>query len=230
MSALEGMSAPARMSPPHAPSLLAVAWDIDGTLIDSEPVHLLALQSVCRDHRVAIDDLPDTHFIGVHVDDVWQALAPRFAGSLTRAQWLAQLNQHYLRAASRLAPMPGAVAVVAELSRRRVLQVAVSNSHRVVVQANLAVAGLADHLLFSISLDDVTAGKPDPAPYTLAAGRLGMAPARLLAIEDSLTGLRSARHAGLRTIGYGVAAGLSGAADRTIAHLREVLDEFESPG
>ena len=70
MSALEGMSAPARMSPPHAPSLLAVAWDIDGTLIDSEPVHLLALQSVCRDHRVAIDDLPDTHFIGVHVDDV----------------------------------------------------------------------------------------------------------------------------------------------------------------
>ena len=52
------MSASEGMSPPHAPSPLAVAWDIDGTLIDSEPVHLLALQSVCRDHRVAIDDLP----------------------------------------------------------------------------------------------------------------------------------------------------------------------------
>ena len=224
------MSPSDALNPLAAVRPLAVAWDIDGTLIDSEPVHLLALQSVCRDHGVAIDDLPDAHFIGVHVDDVWQALAPRFPGSLTQARWLAQINQHYLRAAARLEPMPGAVAVVAELSRRGVLQVAVSNSHRVVVQANLAVAGLADHLQFSISFDDVPAGKPDPAPYALAAGRLGLLPARLLAIEDSLTGLRSARRAGLRTIGYGATAGLSAAADRTIADLREVLDEFESPG
>ena len=224
MSALDAMSTLDPLRP------LAVAWDIDGTLIDSEPVHLLALQSVCRDYGVDIADLPDAHFIGVHINDVWQVLAPRFPGDLTQALWVAQINQHYLRAADRLEPIPGALAVVAELSRRGVLQVAVSNSHRVVVQANLAVGGLADHLVFSVSLNDVTVGKPDPAPYTLAADRLGVAPARLLAIEDSLTGLRSARHAGLRAIGYGGAAGLSAVADRTIAHLREVLDEFAAQG
>lgn len=226
MRPLDTMSRPDTTSPPDAASPLAVAWDIDGTLIDSEPVHLLALQAVCGDHGVGIADLPDAHFIGVHINDVWQVLAPRFPDSLTQALWVAQLNQHYLRAAGRLQPMPGALAVVTELSRRGVLQVAVSNSHRAVVQANLAVGGLADHLVFSISLNDVVAGKPDPAPYTLAASQLGMAPTRLLAIEDSLTGLRSARGAGLRAIGYGGAAGLSAVADRTIAHLHEVLDEF----
>ena len=96
--------------------LCAVAWDIDGTLVDSEPVHLLALQRVCQEHGVDISDLTDAHFIGVHVHGVWQALAPRFSGRLSQTLWTAALNEHYLGQADRLVAMPGALAVVAELS------------------------------------------------------------------------------------------------------------------
>jgi HAD superfamily hydrolase (TIGR01509 family) len=205
----------------------AVAWDIDGTLVDSEPVHLMALQKVCADHGVDIADLPDDRFIGVHVKDVWRALAPRFPQRLSEAEWVGELNGHYLGLAKHLQPMPGAVAVVSELARRGIPQVAVSNSNRAVVQANLSVCNLVSHLAFSISLDDVTAGKPDPAPYLQAARRLALAPHDILAVEDSLTGLRSARSAGLQTLGYGDGAALGAVAHRTIGHLDSMIGALE---
>ncbi len=208
-------------------TLRAVAWDIDGTLVDSEPVHLLALKLVCQDHGVSIADLPDDHFVGVHLEGVWQALAPRFGQRLKQRQWVDGLNQHYLRLAVRINPMPGALQLVAELSRRGIRQVAVSNSNRAVVNANLAVGGLGEHMEFSISVDDVAAGKPDPEPYAQAARRLGLLPQSILAIEDSVTGLRSAKAAQLRAFGFGVDPALVDVADRVVVRLHGVLDAFD---
>ena len=69
------------------------------------------------------------------------------------------------------------------------------------MDANLALLGLADLLDFSLSLDDVAAGKPDPEPYRAAAERLGIPPRRMAAIEDSPSGLASARAAGCFAVG-----------------------------
>lgn len=205
--------------------LRAVAWDIDGTLVDSEPVHLLALQQLCKAHGVDISDLPDEHFIGVHVQDVWKALAPRFAIEFSQAQWVRELNRNYLARALQIKPMPHAASTVAELTRRGIRQVAVSNSNRAIVQANLQVSNFADHMLFSISLDDVAKGKPSPEPYLQATERLGLLAQQILAVEDSLTGLRSARAAGLCTIGYGTSGGaLDVHAQYRVSSLRELLD------
>lgn len=207
--------------------LQAVAWDIDGTLVDSEPVHLLALKMVCQDYDVSIADLPDDHFVGVHLEGVWQALAPRFGRGLNQPQWVHELNQHYLRLAVQITPMPGALQLVAELSRLGIRQVAVSNSNRAVVDANLAVGGLSEHMAFSISVDDVAAGKPNPEPYAQAARRLGLLPQSILAIEDSVTGLRSAKAAQLRTLGFGIDPALVDVADRVVVRLHGVLDAFD---
>ena len=80
----------------------------------------------------------------------------------------------------------------------------------------------APYLRFSISLDDVANGKPNPEPYAQAAARLGVAPSRLLAVEDSWTGLASARGAGLRTAA--IAGDLDLEADWQIDGLMEVVD------
>jgi len=52
-----------------------VAWDIDGTLADSEPLHLRCLLKVCGDFGLDLSGDPDKRFLGTHMHDVWRALA-----------------------------------------------------------------------------------------------------------------------------------------------------------
>lgn len=181
----------------------AVAWDIDGTLVDSEPRHHRALLAASRDLGVALDDLPDQAFLGVHMLDVWEALRDRYPPSVACDGWLEMINVSYVADLQPLVPMPGALEAVAELHRRGIAQICVSNSNRAVVDANIAALGIGHVLVGSISLDDVTAGKPDPEPYLRACGILGLDPHSVAAIEDSVTGITSAKSAGLRVFSYG---------------------------
>ena len=72
--------------------LRAVAWDIDGTLADSEGLHHRALTAVSAALGADLSDLPDRAFTGVHMLDVWTALRPRFPTTLSREAWLAAIN------------------------------------------------------------------------------------------------------------------------------------------
>lgn len=175
----------------------AIAWDIDGTLVDSEPLHLFALNEVCRLHDVDISDLDDTHFVGVHIGNVWKELQPRFPATLSFEAWSAQLNQTFAENSGRLVEIEGAARVIQDVAAMNLRQVAVSNSNRAVVDANLNAIGVDGFMDFSLSLDDVCEGKPDPFPYRYACYRLGLDPGEVLAVEDSATGVASARAAGL---------------------------------
>lgn len=183
--------------------LKAVIWDIDGTLVDSEPTHQQALLTVCNHYNVDISDLPHDHFLGVNLYGVWQALQARFPAGLAMETWIDELNAAYLQNASGLVMIPGAASVIHQLAQAGLRQAAVSNSNRVVVDANLALLGVGAVMEFSLSLDDVSEGKPSPVPYLAALNRMGLHPREAIAVEDSNTGLRSARAAGLQVIGYG---------------------------
>ncbi len=205
-----------------ASSLLAVAWDIDGTLVDSEPLHHEALLAACTALGADVSDLPDQAFRGVHMGDVWTRIRPRLPAGTQEGDLLGRINDHYVGHRHRLAALPGAVAVIDALARRGVRQVAVSNSCRQVVDANIDALGIASALSFSLSLDDVPHGKPHPAPYAMACARLGLAPSAVAAVEDSLSGARSARAAGLYVVGYLPSGGGFGDVDLAIDHLDAV--------
>lgn len=184
--------------------LKAVIWDIDGTLVDSEPTHQQALLTVCNHYNVSISDLPHDHFLGVNLYGVWQVLKARFPAGLAMEAWINELNAAYLQNAPGLLMIPGAAAVIHQLAQAGFRQAAVSNSNRVVVDANLALLGVGAVMEFSLSLDDVSEGKPSPIPYLAALNRMGLHPREAIAVEDSNTGLRSAKAAGLQVIGYGL--------------------------
>ena len=175
----------------------AVAWDVDGTLVDSEPLHHRALLAACRRWSVDVSDLPEHHFRGVHVDDVWMSLRRRMPASLARSDWIAAINAYYVANSGDLRPLSGVVETVATLAARGILQVCVSNSHRSIVSANLEALGLSRHIAFAIALEDVRRGKPDPEPYRRVVERLCLPPSEILAVEDSATGVASAVAAGL---------------------------------
>ena len=201
----------------------AVAWDIDGTLVDSEPLHLFALQQVCRAHSVDISDLADEHFIGVHIGDVWRALQPRFPAEVNFKAWSRQIEAEFSAHRQRLVEVPGAVETIRSFAALGVRQVAVSNSNRQVVDTNLDAIGVTGYMEVTISLDDVCEGKPDPFPYRLACYRLGLDPCDVLAVEDSSTGVASAVAAGLRVARLSGPPGAGTERTNAIERLSEVL-------
>ena len=184
----------------------AVAWDVDGTLVDSEPLHLRALQSVCDANGVNITDHGTTPFIGVAIMDVWRLLAPRFKGKLGQKTGNAErefrqaVTQHYLDHANEVRVLPGARQALEHLSRCGVALTAVSNSERPIVLANLRALGALDLFQAIVSLDDVRQPKPAAEPYTQAIAAMGVQAREAWAVEDSPSGARSARAAGLRVL------------------------------
>lgn len=179
-------------------ALRGVAWDIDGTLVDSEPLHHRVLLEVCLGHSLDLRADPPERFLGVHMDDVWKTLAPQLPG-VARNVWLSQIQDSYCaRVAREVAPVPRAAEVIQALSAAGVPQVAVSNSGRRVVEANLEALGIRDRMVGVVSLDDVTRGKPDPEPYLQGAALLGLRPEHVLAVEDSPTGAAAGQAAGMQ--------------------------------
>ncbi|WP_188129674.1 HAD family hydrolase [Roseivivax sediminis] len=175
-----------------------MAWDIDGTLVDSEPLHHRVLLEVCLDHSLDLRADPAERFLGVHMDDVWLALAPQLPG-VPREAWMAQIQDNYCaRVARDVAPMPRAAETVRALFAAGVPQVAVSNSGRRVVEANLGALGVREQMKGVVSLDDVTRGKPAPEPYLRGAALLGLRPEHVLVVEDSATGAASGQAAGMQ--------------------------------
>jgi HAD superfamily hydrolase (TIGR01509 family) len=204
-------------------NIAAVAWDIDGTLADSEGLHHRALLEASAGWGVDLSDLPDRAFSGVHMRDVWRALEKRLPPDLTERAFLTAIEDRYVDRRQEILALPGAIETIGALAAQGVRQVCVSNSSRRVVDANLDALAIGENIAFSISLDDVAMGKPDPEPYRKAVELLGLAPSAVLAVEDSQTGARSARAAGLFVVGF-MPSGLSfEPADARIVRLSEVL-------
>ena len=82
----------------------AVAWDIDGTLIDSEPLHQRGLVAASADFGVDLSGLDPEAFRGVHARDIWQALKPRFAPGAKFETWIAAIEGYYVAHAGELGP------------------------------------------------------------------------------------------------------------------------------
>ena len=103
------------------------------------------------------------------------------------------------RYAERLPLIDGAVEAVERLAARWPLGVA-SSSNRELIDAVLELSGLARHFRATVSSEEVPRGKPAPDVYLEAARRLGVDPRRAAAVEDSHSGIRSAKAAGMRVI------------------------------
>jgi HAD superfamily hydrolase (TIGR01509 family) len=177
----------------------AVVWDIDGTLIDSEPAHHAALMQVSARYGAPVAE-DDPRFLGMAMEQVFDVLAPHYPAGLSRQTWLDEIVAVYVALAARLPPLRGAREAVQALARAGVPQACVSNSVRRIVEANLAALALGEAFAFAIAREDVACGKPDPEPYALACRRLGVAPTEALAVEDSDVGAASARAAGLQVL------------------------------
>ena len=178
----------------------AVFWDMDGTLVDSEPLHEAALVAALRSVGIAPPVNLHERVLGVAAAPVYDMLRSEFGLDLPFDDWIVRKYDHYLPMAETLKPRPGAIEVFNALRALGVQQAVVSNSDRVIVDANLSAVGLIYPGMRTISRNDVREGKPHPEPFLRAAWLAGVDPADAVAVDDSVTGATSGLAAGMRTI------------------------------
>ncbi len=198
----------------------AVYWDMDGTLIDSEPLHEEALVSALR--SVGVEPPADLHarVVGQAARPVYEVLRDQFGLSLDFDDWINLKYDHYMGRAPNLLPREGAMEIFRDLKAKGVVQAIVSNSDRMVVEANLKAVGLHEPTMKTVSRNDVRYGKPDPEPYLRAAYLTGIAPADTAVMEDSVPGALAGVAAGMRTI-FWPQDKIDGPAGALVAHSTE---------
>jgi len=181
----------------------AVLWDMDGTLIDSEPLHFRSMVHALSSLGAPVDEGLQAKTTGLSESEVLD-FCRRSLGIIVSAEiWTELRNSYYLARSTGLQARRGALPTFLHLAQRGTPQAVVSNSKRIIVDANLqALSFDAAKILSipSISRDDVRMAKPHPEPYLLAAATLGLPPAECLVIEDSFAGARSGVAAGMRVL------------------------------
>lgn len=178
----------------------AAIFDLDGVLIDSEPVW----EDVRRAYVAERGGrwLPDTQrrLLGMSTAEWSRYLADDLGvpgpPDAIAADVIARMAQRYEQS---LPLLPGAVAAVRRLGERWPLGLA-SSSPPTLIERVLATAGLTSAFSVVMSTEQVSRGKPAPDVYLAVAERLGVRPSECVAIEDSSNGLRAASAAGMRVV------------------------------
>jgi HAD superfamily hydrolase (TIGR01509 family) len=178
----------------------AVMFDLDGVLIDSEPVWERIRRDFAESRGGTWSGDIQRRMMGARTADWSGALSELVGGSVSPESAaeavIAQLAEAYRRDPPLI---DGATDAVRALAREFRLGL-VSGSPQVLIVLLLHVLGLTDCFEVAMSADDVRHGKPMPDPYLELARRLGVAPETTAVVEDSGNGIRSGHAAGARVI------------------------------
>lgn len=180
----------------------AVIFDLDGTLVDSEPLYLAAEQRLLAELGVEnFDAEAKRPYIGMSTRAILAGLAAEY-GFTEPVDLLAERSVlYYLELVrTQLQVFPLMVDFLRLLAADGVPLALASGSTPEVIETVLDVTGLAGFFEFWLSADQVPHGKPEPDLFLYSARRLGFAPGECVVVEDSWPGREAARRAGMRCV------------------------------
>ena len=178
----------------------AILWDLDGTLVDSEPVHELAFDAAIKELGLTLPSGFHDELLGSSGQDVHAKPIDATELQLGFEDWRALKMRHFAAFHARITPLDGIPELLRDLVARAIPMAVVSNSTRAEVDLSLKATGISSSLGFTISRSDVSGSKPAPDGYLLAASRLNQRPQNCLVIEDSSTGVAAGLAAGMQVI------------------------------
>jgi len=178
-----------------------VIFDCDGVLVDSEPLSARAYAEVFQRHNVVIEPELMQRCVGMKQADILDLIHNAKGFRLPVEEVGDIWTETKSLIAAGLNPTPGMVAFLNGLDTRRCVA---SSSSLERIHHSLRVAGLSHFFdpdfVFSSSM--VKRGKPEPDLFLFAAAQCGVAPAKCMVVEDSQYGVRGAKAAGMRVIGF----------------------------
>ena len=211
----------------------ALLFDLDGTLAETDSLHLPTWVDALEPYGVEVDEeFYRDKISGRSTAEIVRELLPELTDEQGRSIGDAK-EASFRERASELEPLPGLVDFV-ERGRKRGMRIAlVTNAPEENVKMILLALKLRDFFDTVVLADEVEAVKPDPAPYRAALEKTGVPAEEALALEDSISGISSSVAAGIPTVGITssqepqkllVAGAFMTAQDFTDPQLRTLID------
>jgi HAD superfamily hydrolase (TIGR01509 family) len=176
----------------------AVIFDMDGLLVDSEPLWMVVERELVEEHGRKYDPAITAKYVGMRLLEFWQGLCREYGFSETPQALMDQaIARMVARIPKQLQAKPGARELLAYFHAEGIPCAIATGSFAPVMRAVVEAFGWDSHFVVHVTGDEVERGKPDPQTYLLAAERLGVPPERCLALEDSPTGAKAAVAAGM---------------------------------
>jgi HAD superfamily hydrolase (TIGR01509 family) len=191
-----------RQNQTGTPKPSAVVFDMDGVLVDSNPFHLTKWVAFLGERGIPFDrDKLPVQIFGQRNDTVLR----RFLGedlSRTESRRMSEELEARFREVFRphAKPLPGLWSLIDECVNAGIPLGVASSAMRKNVDFVVDALGIAPSLQAVISGDEISRAKPDPEIYLLAAQRLGVDPAGVVAFEDSFVGIQAVRRAGMKCV------------------------------
>ncbi|MFT7345045.1 MAG: HAD superfamily hydrolase (TIGR01509 family) [Lentimonas sp.] len=180
----------------------AVIFDMDGVLIDSEPLWKIAMENVFREVGCNLTKKDFQKTVGLRIDEViayWFSVAPWENYSVKQVEDKIVLQMVELISKNGH-PLPGVIETLVLLKKKGLKVGLATSSYTLLIDTVLAVLGIRDYFDFVHSAENEDHGKPHPAVYLTVAKKLNVSPLSCLVIEDSFTGLISALSARMKVV------------------------------
>jgi HAD superfamily hydrolase (TIGR01509 family) len=194
-------------------NIQAIIFDMDGVIIDSEPSHLQAELQTCKDFGIDIPTSEWEGFKGRRAIEIFTFINDNYANGAHNPEELIAHKTRLVCALVRnqVKAIDGSMEFIKFISKKyKKIALATSTNH--IVQATVFDKfGLHPYFSAIVTGTDVKHGKPHPEPYLLAAGKLEVQPSQAIVVEDSISGIKSAKSAGCQVLAI------------TTSHLKEDL-------
>lgn len=181
----------------------AILFDMDGVLVDSEPMFLSAINRLLVQEGVEPVSVKENEefLIGTTINETWRVLKLKRPLPLPASDYIERYDAIVREVMmEELAPQPGVRELIEVCNRRGLPKAVASSSLHMWVDLKLNAIGLTGAFDAVLGGDDVSRGKPEPEIYVKAAERLGVPPGECIAIEDSPVGISAAVASGAYTI------------------------------
>lgn len=209
------------------PNISAVIFDLDGLLVDSEPVQLRAWELYLARHGHELTDELLAQMYGRRLSDAAAAVVASLELDMPADQVASERDELFLEMAAGAIPaMPGALELLRQLSAMDVRLALATSGHRRYVDLAVASAGIPRVFEVEVTGELVEHGKPAPDTFLVAADLLGLPTEACLVLEDSPNGVRAGRAAGAHVLAVQHLAGrdelIAAGADRVLSSLSEL--------
>lgn len=183
----------------------AVIFDMDGVIIDSEPIHSRVKMDTFAHFNLPFDEAELVHYMGRTSRVIFgETLAKHGRTDITAADMAAYKHEHYLEVleSGAIEPVAGSVELIKALHGAGIPIALATSSNVRAMNAVLDNFGIREYFTSILSGGELPESKPHPAIYLISAQRLGMKPEDCMVIEDTTNGIRAAKAAGMYCVAY----------------------------
>jgi HAD superfamily hydrolase (TIGR01509 family) len=183
----------------------ALIFDLDGVIIDSEPIHFSIEQQMFKDLKIKLSPEEHSIYVGMSSENMWEDIIPKYGLPFCSQELVQKKHWHYLQYLSRaknLRPIEGIPFLVRAAYKNGFKLLVASSSPHEIIEIVLRKFKLAEYFSASVSGTELPQSKPHPGIFLKAAKLANTEPANCLVIEDAENGVKAAKAAGMKCVGF----------------------------